>query len=594
MNYTEAKDAIYKKAMDLEQHLQEVLPESEQRRQLIDLIEDVEQDYFNVVVIGEFKHGKSTFVNALLGTDVMPRDVTPTTAAINAVLYGEEEKVQLVKADGNTEEMELSKESLQPFTVEGGYNINDVKYLKLFLKSNLLKNRVVLVDTPGVNDLNEHRAQITYQFIPRADVVIFLTSMTNALKKTEQRFIEDYLMNGLDKTIFAANFLDRVDDDEVDDVMEHMERRLQKITNRRDISIIGLSAKEALDGKLKQDEELLEYSGMVDIEKALQEQINSGLKGQTKINHFNDRLSQITEKIIGEIQTVNTLSMENAEELEAKLAYIREWKNNQSSMENHLTHYIQEREEEIRYIIEKSVTYFGNGLQEDVRNRIHVYQGADVKTLVSSDLPVVIRSQFNQWVNQYSDYIYDLLRRLKMEISKGLSNSFKTNVHVHFQHAGEIKFSNEILDLNYKTGNANVKAGFLMGGASSIALLLGGGFFLPIVGMAGMPFLSQKIAEKQLENVKPEIMKGVSDQIDILLNDFQKHLDHFLHQEIRQIRETSINEFYRQLQSFQTIVDKQIEQKTAETNQIKEYQKKLASCESYIKEIILEEELVNE
>ena len=67
----------------------------------------------------------------------------------------------------------------------------------------LLKNRVVLIDTPGVNDLNQQRSDITFEFLPRADVIIFMTSMDAAMKQTEKIFIQEFLLkNGLDKIVF--------------------------------------------------------------------------------------------------------------------------------------------------------------------------------------------------------------------------------------------------------------------------------------------------------------------------------------------------------------------------------------------------------
>src|SRR5690606_29884195 len=97
MDYIEEKDKIKKMLTMTLMKLQEVLPASSQIKLLNELNEDIDNDFYTVMVVGEFKHGKSTFINALIGKDIMPRGVTPTTATINTVHYGQEQNVQIFK-----------------------------------------------------------------------------------------------------------------------------------------------------------------------------------------------------------------------------------------------------------------------------------------------------------------------------------------------------------------------------------------------------------------------------------------------------------------------------------------------------------------
>src|SRR5215468_5983641 len=63
-------------------------------------IPKIEAERFHLVVLGEFNHGKSTFVNALLGASVLPTGITPTTAAINHVVWSAEPRAKAILADG--------------------------------------------------------------------------------------------------------------------------------------------------------------------------------------------------------------------------------------------------------------------------------------------------------------------------------------------------------------------------------------------------------------------------------------------------------------------------------------------------------------
>src|SRR5689334_14883400 len=125
-----------------------------------DLVKKLEADRFHLVVVGEFNHGKTTFVNALLhapgdgGDGILPVGVTPTTAVIHHLEYGETPSAAVVRENG--ERQELPVEAVRRFAVTGegaGTGDREVRYLEVFLPSPILKERIVLVDTPGVNDL---------------------------------------------------------------------------------------------------------------------------------------------------------------------------------------------------------------------------------------------------------------------------------------------------------------------------------------------------------------------------------------------------------------------------------------------------------
>ncbi|MFV8829914.1 dynamin family protein [Alkalihalobacterium sp. APHAB7] len=593
MNYTEEKQKILSNVQTLLEKVAEILPNSSQFRVLLELEEDIIEDYYSIVVVGEFKHGKSTFVNALLGRDIMPRDVTPTTATINAVFYSEQEEVQILKSNGELERRELTLDTLNEYTAAADFNPNDINYLKLFLPAELLQNRVVLIDTPGVNDLNDHRSQITYQFIPRADVILFMTSMTDAFKNTEKEFIQNQLQkNGLDKTLFIANFLDRIDDEEFDDVMEFMSRRLEKITGNSTSPLYALSSKEALEGKLHADEELLNYSGLLEIERDILAQIEGGSRSKEKLSRFETRLALLSEVILQEIETSEGLSKQSIEELEQQQKVVKEWFDNKAQLETELQHYLTEREEEIKFMVRKSVNYFGDRLREDVENRIHTYHGPDIKSLVETQLPFAIKSQLTQWIDQYSDHINNLFHKLQQEVSRGLAESFEQSVRIQAYQSENIQYSNPMLSFETKSGNANVKAGLAMGGASTVALLLGASFFIPIVGMAGLPFLSQKIAEKQLENLKPELISTVQLKTNELIDQFQLQLDQYIRDQMFTIKEQSVDEFHRLLSSYYRMVQDEIRKKTEETSQINEYRAKLEGCKEWIERMSNQKEVV--
>ncbi|CEG22042.1 Bacterial dynamin-like protein [Planococcus massiliensis] len=582
MNYLEEKIRIGQRVKETLQHLKVAMPISSQIAPLIELAEDIADDYYTIMVVGEFKHGKSTFVNALLGKDVMPRGVTPTTATINTVFHSNQQEVQVIKKNGSIEKFD-SINVLNQFTAAQDFDSDEIKYIKLFMDAEILKKRVVLIDTPGVNDLSDQRTEVTHQFLPRADVVIFMCSLTSPIKHSEQIFIEEQLMkNGIERTIFAANFADSIDEEEIEEVTNFVERRLENIVGKNLSKVYPVSAKEALMGRLQNDKEMLLYSGLLEIESEIYQKIESGTRSQEKIERFEERLEAIMEVIRREIETAKIASTKSVEQLNREMKAVDSWFKEIASQEVELQKYLLEREEEINFLVGKSLIYFGNKLIEDIENQIFLFQGADIKGLVEKQIPYTIRSQFTKWIDQYESNIQQLLFKLEKEVSTGLSRSFQKQVQVQTHQGENLHYQTEAPILNAKSGNANVKAGLILGGVGSVALVLGAPLFLPIFAMGGLPFVQQKIAEKQLENVKPDLIREVHKQLDVVLQDFGFYLKRYINRAVEEIKNNTLEEFDRLLRSYQMILQQEVLKHQNETTNIDSDFNMLITLEEWI------------
>ncbi len=202
------------------------------------------EERFHLVVLGEFNHGKSTFVNALLGARVLPTGITPTTAVINRVVWADQPSARAVTRDG--EVLRLTPAELDDWvTVEGGRSA-DLAHVEVGYPADVLRDNIVLVDTPGVNDLNEQRAEVTYGYVPRADAVIFLLDAGQALKDSEREFLASHVLEGSrDRLIFVLGKIDLLGPAERDAVETYVRRGLGKLV--AEPALFSVSAKAWLD-----------------------------------------------------------------------------------------------------------------------------------------------------------------------------------------------------------------------------------------------------------------------------------------------------------------------------------------------------------
>ncbi|WP_437297474.1 dynamin family protein [Sorangium sp. So ce426] len=212
-----------------------------------DLVKKLDADRFHLVVVGEFNHGKTTFVNALLGASILPVGVTPTTAVIHHLEYAADPRAEVVYASG--ERIGLPFEDVRAFTVGGerSSSAGEVKFLEVGYPAELLRERVVLVDTPGVNDLSLQRADITYSYIPRSDAVLFLIDAGQPLKESERVFLQEKLLGqSRDKILFVVTKRDIWSQDEEVEALAYIRSELGKLV--KSPVVFPISSERALEG----------------------------------------------------------------------------------------------------------------------------------------------------------------------------------------------------------------------------------------------------------------------------------------------------------------------------------------------------------
>lgn len=211
-----------------------------------DLVKKLAEDRFHLVVVGEFNHGKSSFVNALLGREALAVGVTPTTATIHHLRYAEAPEATVVYSDGGRESLPFDE--VKTFAVGGGKDPSKIDFVEIGYPAPILKERILLVDTPGVNDLSHQRADITYSYIPRADAVLFLLDAGQILKESERVFLQEKLLKASrDKIIFVITKWDILSPEEKGEAFAYAKAQLSALV--KDPILFAVSSEMHLQGK---------------------------------------------------------------------------------------------------------------------------------------------------------------------------------------------------------------------------------------------------------------------------------------------------------------------------------------------------------
>jgi small GTP-binding protein len=214
----------------------------------------LDEERFSIVVLGEFNHGKSTLINALIGEPVLPTGITPTTAVLTHLVHGPRTTATLVMESGERRGVDpkalgewLTVEGLAPKVDRGDRASGGVHHVDVTHPAAILDNRVTIVDTPGVNDINEQRADITYGYLPRADAAVFLLDATQILTASERQFLEERILRSTrDRLTFVIAKADHLDGAELSETLAFARKHLATITPEP--AIFPVSAKKALAG----------------------------------------------------------------------------------------------------------------------------------------------------------------------------------------------------------------------------------------------------------------------------------------------------------------------------------------------------------
>ena len=256
VNYSKKQKEMTKKVRDVLTELLSCASAVNTPPEQLDMLKETLQaleDSFLVVVVGEFNAGKSSFINALLNTDKLAEGVTPTTAQINLIRYGKEESVTPIEQWGQM--VQLPSEILESLS---------------------------FVDTPGTNAVITEHEVLTRWFLPRADMVLFITSADRPFSESENRFIQS-IQDWGKKTVIILNKIDllETEKDRVE-VMEFVKKNAEAVL-KCEVPVIPVSARMAKKARTQISRELWTASGFEDLERFVQEKMDEKARFSMKM-----------------------------------------------------------------------------------------------------------------------------------------------------------------------------------------------------------------------------------------------------------------------------------------------------------------------
>ena len=288
------------------------------------------ENNFYLAVLGQFKRGKSTFINAILEDEILPTAVVPLTSVVTTIYYAPEVNVEVTYKTGR--KAKILPEQLQEIVTERGNpgNYLGVNFVTIGHPSLFLKEGLVLVDTPGVGSSQEANTAETLAYLPQVDAALFLLSVDQPINVAEIDFIK-LSASFTPKLYFVLNKIDLLGADELAELLTYCRKTLAE--HFSEVLLYPVSSRWHLEGR-KGESGI--YALAADLQESLWKKRESlGLQGN--ILRLKRCLEILKEKNSLEKKAVMASRQQLAESIEAL---------------KHLERQVKQAKEDFRHILD--------------------------------------------------------------------------------------------------------------------------------------------------------------------------------------------------------------------------------------------------
>lgn len=447
-------------------------------------------DPFTLVICGEFKRGKSSLINALLGEDVTPVNVTAETVTLNRISYGPHSNEAVLSGGKHLRlsDEEMQRDHLENLMRQSGFSFRQIE----LQRPNEFLKKAVVVDTPGLGDSMQDFTEMVEEALAQADAVVYVFSVNYPLSQTEQLFLKTMIVpQRYTDLLLVGNYLDTLNSEEdYGRIKKLLASRIQNLLPGQEPWLLS-----ALDERCRQ---LGEERPNPEMAGALAEHFDrfraelNRLAEEKKETILPDRMQRLARGMIAELSE-NLTAMEeglqmSSQDVKAAMERVEEQKETQ----------IQNQEEAGRRIDRLIETMKGesrewmgellDAMQQEVGSLGDI-PAAELSKYYTFYCIDTIQEAMNRCIEQHTLYLYDLLEEISADLSAKLS---RTAVNSSYG----FRFT-----LDNRTWTKGDNVSYVVSKVSSLALLS-----LVADGVAGA------MRQKEMANKTPDILRSIGRQ----------------------------------------------------------------------------------
>lgn len=544
------------------------------------------EDSATVLFCGEFKRGKSSLVNAIIGTELCPTDIGIATSVVTTIKYGAVKKAvryygNLLENADSLKSEEIEWEDIDKYTMGDVLEIDNTILVELSYPSPFLKNGITIIDTPGIGGLDPRHAILTHMALPKADVIVFVTDAGEPLTQSELEFYESKVLSCGKRNVVLVNKSDILTADTLATHVSNTKLQLAKLGGPE---VIPVSAKcWELYSKLEENDFLLS-SNKDAVLAGITSEVETFKKTQYK--KYRDMLiaeiDDVYSAISLEIQQLKKDSndkikvVEDLQRQQAALSKFRGDLNNPTS--------------QIRLQI--------NSIFEDARNEVQNLISHDGTLLTSTEFDALLESERGlenegKWfVAQINDRLQKLSRKVDSRIESAfeeISESIEKEI-TNVMDAETFLVSNELKSCSVINSQlafslaGKVMTGTLIGGLATAAvelLIPGVGLIAGIATAAALIWkqVSRETQQQKRISLKQQVLPKINLAITDMRNQANTRFSKF-HQNLLLTLQTIIGETEDKMRTLQTSIQESRTSEHQAKEKIAELEQKSKFCET--------------
>ena len=527
----------------------------------------------SILFCGEFKRGKSSLINAIIGDEICPTDIGIATAVVTRIMYGQTKKVvryygNLLEGENSLKKEEIAWDDIQKYTVGDVIEIGSTVQMDLYYPSEFLKEGLVVIDTPGIGGLDPRHANLTAMALPYADIAVFITDASEPVTESELKFYEKKVASRVKSTIVLINKSDILSQDVL---QTHIETTRNTFLSVGNPTIVAVSAMNWLLYNQLEDEEFKVSSNRDAVIAAINSQIKMFRKGQ--LMQFRDiLLSEINDML----ETVKVEKMQ----LEA----------NHNTQNNAIQNYKDQQQKLAQFRNEianptSSIRLQVNSLFENARNEVLNQISHEGTLLTTSTFDRLIDSENGlnndgKWlVAQINDELQELSYNVNLTTKKTFDQISKTLEKKISEVLSDedINISDELRIHSVLNSQLafNLAGKFAQGGIIATALAIGADFLIPGIGwavglMSAAALIWKRLNQESRQQKKMMIRQQVLPKINLAITDLRNQTNTQFtkyHQNILQTIQAMLSETEEKMKAIQqTIIESRENEKKFKEN----------------------------
>ena len=397
-----------------------------------DHIRSRKKDPFTIVVAGEFKRGKSSFINALLGEDILVTDVVPETVTMNKLSFGIH-KNEAVLSGGRRltlSDEELSRSALEKLMNEVGETI---RQLELWRPNKCLKD-IRIIDTPGLNDISdEYLDTIVADAMAQADAVIYVYSVTTPLSRSEQMYIRYAILpQNYTKLFLVGNYSDLLNStDNFEKVRDLMNKRTKLLLPGENTYLI--SALDEMCRILDKKRPCPELESILKNEfEELREDIMNMVQ-EKKDTVLIDRMQRMTRQMIADIN----IDLENIEKgLEMNSCQIFEEKKKLQMEEERYSQQLSMAQNNINEKVNKmksdTIEWIESLMYQMECENLTVYSVQEISQYYAYYCVELLETVLRECLETHREELMNHMSDISDELGKGLAGMYAAGDNIQF------------------------------------------------------------------------------------------------------------------------------------------------------------------